>query len=119
MKKFLIPAVFLSAIGVSGWFTRAQVAAPPRYPVWQYAQFFDTTMNSCDFSTSGPRIHADTVAGLYIAMTGKQPIKHVANQAVDCTYLDIMNAAGAQGWEFVSETEDHLGTRILFKRFTQ
>ena len=119
MKALIVCAAFLSAIGVSVWMTYAQVAAAPRHLVWEYATYHEQpAINEADFDTSGPRIRGNGLAAIYTALTGQQPIKHIAGQAADCTYLDIMNAAGAQGWELVSETRDGPKT-MVFKRFTQ
>jgi hypothetical protein len=120
MKKLVMPAAFLSAIGLSVWLTHAQVAGAPRHVAWEYAQYgVIGGANSYYFATPGPRLSADSLVGLYTAMTGRRPQKHAADQAGDCTTVDILNAAGAQGWEVVGDKEGPLGTVVTFKRVAQ
>jgi hypothetical protein len=107
--------VMVLVVGLINWRGAAQQRVGPTR--WEYAQFEAVfAINAFMFSPPGPQLSSGSLSGLYTAMTGQRPVKHVADQAGDCTYEDIMNAAGAQGWELVSAEDTQEGKKMVFKR---
>jgi len=123
MRKYqkmagVVVIAMLAAI-LTRWTAQAAPApAPAHVTRWEYAQFQGSSAgNVYAFNPPGKQIKGKSLAVLYKAMTGKDPVKHDEGQAVDCIYLDIMNAAGADGWELVKMEEKELGENTFtFKR---
>jgi hypothetical protein len=72
---------------------------------WEYAEFSISRASGRefdDFQGGGKAFHGNSLAELYKSMTGKAPVKRRTDQPSDCLPLDILDAAGAMGWELVT-----------------
>jgi CRISPR/Cas system-associated protein Cas10 (large subunit of type III CRISPR-Cas system) len=75
-----------------------------------------------NFITPESRVDGKTLVEILDKLTGKKTA--LADGQPDCSFLDVLNAAGALGWELVQETkEEHTSgpmdadsTVFLFKR---
>lgn len=86
---------------------RAGASTKPREDAWEYAMY----------AISGDGHDLWYAPGLEIdEADGSKFTQRIGGKAIkDPTYLDIMNAAGTQGWEFC-RYEDGEHTAIYFKR---
>jgi hypothetical protein len=95
----------LLGIGIARLTAQAAPAPAGHSPKWEYAQYSDISgVEFYAFTPPGKQLMGKTLSALYYAMTGKDPAKHAEDQSGDCSYLDIMNAAGADGWELIQST---------------
>jgi hypothetical protein len=118
MKKSLLVAVIVFAVAGFYWLNHAQAqVADQRQMKWQYAQLqLVTDINSFSFITPTGQKDAKSMEELYTAMTNKE-LKVTPTTSLG---LELMNAAGADGWEYINTTTfGQTGTIDLFKRPAQ
>jgi hypothetical protein len=114
MKKSLAFVVIAFGVAALYWLNHAQAKVTSQQQVkWEYAQLnFHSDIASFSFLTADGEKDGKSYDELYTAMTGKE------SKGMPVV-LALMNAAGADGWEYI-ERENLAGSTFLrFKRPAQ
>jgi hypothetical protein len=117
MRKHAMLTVAMVLLGSFIWSMAAIPSPTPKTKGWEYAEFSQSATDE-DFAVKWPSpwLRDTTLAGLYTKVAGR-PFQKSADKA-NCTWFDILNALGSQGWELVQElpADRFHNKRYLFKR---